>query len=251
MDLAKAYDRVEWDLLFKIMGAFGFDDKVTKIIRELITTPMFSILINGSPTNFFKNSRGLRQGDPISRILFTILAESMSRLIHKLKQSKTIKGLQPSSANVFCTHQQFVDDTILMGYSLVKEADAFKTALNSYALATGQQVNWDKLAMYFLNTPVIRQQKIAKIIGCKVEMLPSTYLGLPLGLAPPNSFWNMLFDKINKRLARWKGSMLSQAGKLQLLQATLQNLPVYALTCLVSRLNLLKLWKESRRDFYG
>lgn len=105
LDLAKAYDRVEWDVLFKIMGAFGFDDKVIKIIREMITTPMFSILINGSPTNFFKTSRGLRQGDPISPILFTILAESMSRLIHKLKQSKTIKGLQPSSANVFCTHQ--------------------------------------------------------------------------------------------------------------------------------------------------
>lgn len=117
-----------------------------------------------------------------------------------------------------------------MGYSSVREAEAFKTALNSYALATGQQVNWDKSTIYFMNTLVLRQQKIAKIIGCKVDMVPSTYLGLPLGLTPPNSFWNMIIDKFNKKLAGWKGSILSQAGKLQLLQATLQNLPVYALS---------------------
>lgn len=61
-------------------------------------------------------------------------------------------------------------------------------------------------------------------------MLPSTYLGLPLGLAPPNSFSNFLIDKLNRKLAGWKGSMLSQAGKLQLLQAALQNLPIYALS---------------------
>lgn len=105
LDLVKAYDRVEWHVLFRIMEAFGFDEKITKIIRELITAPLFSILINGSPTKFFKTSRGLRQGDPISPLLFTILVESMSRLIHNLKLSKTIKGLQPSSANVFCSHQ--------------------------------------------------------------------------------------------------------------------------------------------------
>lgn len=157
LDLVKAYDRVDCQALFRIMEAFGFDEKIIKIIIELISTPMFSILINGSPSKFFKSSRGLRQGDPISSILFTILAESMSKLIQKMKVNKIIKGLHPSSANVFCSYQQFVDDTILMGYSSIGEVVAFKGALNSYSLATRQQVNWDKSAIYFMNTPIIRQ----------------------------------------------------------------------------------------------
>lgn len=74
------------------------------------------------------------------------------------------------------------------------------------------------------------QRKMADILGCAIGNLPSIYLGLPMGLKPPNSFWNSLIDKFNRKLAGWKGITLSQAGKIQLVKATLQNLPTYALS---------------------
>ena len=83
LDLSKAYDRVDWGCLKAILQAFGFDDQVCKIIFQLVSTPSLTILVNGAPSNFFFPSRGLRQGDPISPVLFIILAECIGRLIQR------------------------------------------------------------------------------------------------------------------------------------------------------------------------
>ncbi|XP_059076611.1 uncharacterized protein LOC131875908 [Cryptomeria japonica] len=123
-----------------------------------------------------------------------------------------------------------VDDTILLGSATVHEARSFKGALKIYTQAFGQIINWNKKSIFFINTPPQRKRKIAHIIGCVVDSFPSIYLGLPQGLSPPDTFWRSIVDRFNKKLARWKVPLLSQARKLQLLKSSLQNLPVYALS---------------------
>ena len=75
--------------------------------------------------------------------------------------------------------------------------------------------------MFFVNTPEDRQREIVRILGCVVGVLPSTYLGLPLGTKFPNSFWNGIIDRFSKKLVGWKGAILRQAGKCQLVKSTL------------------------------
>ena len=132
LDLSKAYDRVDWYFLEKVLNAFGFDSKVRKIISQLFSTSSLAILVNGAPSDFFKPSRGLRQGDPLSPILFIILAECLGRLIEKSNQEGGLKGLKPSSKCDPFTHQQFVDDTIMGGEASVREAKVMKDILNLY-----------------------------------------------------------------------------------------------------------------------
>lgn len=141
-----------------------------------------------------------------------------------------IKGLQPSSHPLIFSHGQFVDDTIFMGKYEVREARNLKQAINFYSSASGQLVNWNKSVVFFLNTPILRQHKIAKILGCSIGSFPSSYLGLPLGLKALDSFWEDLINNFSKKLAGWKGNLLSQAGKLTLLKASLQSIPTYALS---------------------
>lgn len=188
LDISKAYDRMDWRFLMKFLATLGFGNKILDLIWQLISTTNTSILINGLPSNCFRSIRGLRQGDPISHVLFTIMTESLGRYLQKLVREGNLKGFHCSSDLVVCSHQHFVDDTILMGISAIGEARVLKKALVIYEEASWQFINRGKSSIFFLNTPKERQQRIANILGCTIVDFPSIYLSLSLGTAPPESF---------------------------------------------------------------
>lgn len=66
IDREKAYDHVNWGYLDWVLGQMGYGQRWRSWIKICITSPVFSVLVNGVPKGFFKGSRGLRQGDPLS-----------------------------------------------------------------------------------------------------------------------------------------------------------------------------------------
>lgn len=80
VDMAKAYDMVEWDVLLKILELHGFDKQFYQLIHKFLASTHFSTLVNGSPYGFFTSYGGIRQGDPLSSALFAILSDLLSRI---------------------------------------------------------------------------------------------------------------------------------------------------------------------------
>lgn len=66
IDFEKAYDNVNWNFLLNMLSKFGCGVKWCEWIKECISTPAYSILINGSPTEEITPGKGPRQGDPLS-----------------------------------------------------------------------------------------------------------------------------------------------------------------------------------------
>ncbi|KAL0307638.1 UNVERIFIED_CONTAM: hypothetical protein Scaly_2976400 [Sesamum calycinum] len=88
VDIQKAYDSVEWDFLLETLRLFNFPQQFIILIKQCVSTASFSISLNGSIYGFFKSSRGLRQGDPISPYLFVLVMEVWSTLIrHRVQQA--------------------------------------------------------------------------------------------------------------------------------------------------------------------
>lgn len=129
LDISKAFDKLSWNYIHQMLLAFNFNATWIRWIMNLISSPNFSILLNGSPFKPFCPSHGIHQGDPLSPFLFVIMAEGLNCLLHSAISSHSLKGISLHGLHPL-SHQQFVDDTMLFGHPSSQEASAFKVLLS-------------------------------------------------------------------------------------------------------------------------
>lgn len=94
IDLIKAYDEINWDFLRLILLQIGIQLVVVHWIIACITSASFVVLVNGSPSEFFNSSCGVRQGCSLSLLLFILIIEGLSRLIRNYREEGKSKVLQ-------------------------------------------------------------------------------------------------------------------------------------------------------------
>lgn len=125
-----------------------------------------------------------------------------------------------------------------------------KKTLILFNLASGLQVNFHKSSLMGIHTDDSWLQKAAECLLCKVGSLPFTYLGLPIGGCTSRlSTWDPIIDRMNKKLALWKGKLLSLGGRLTLIKASLSSLPLYFMSLFPIPKGILEKINKIQRQF--
>ena len=138
LDMSKAYDRVEWKFLGRIMLHMGFCPTFVRWIMTCISTVSYSFNLNGQKVGYIKPSRGLRQGDPLSPYLFIICTERLSNLIKKAVDSKQLTGIKVCKDSPMIYHLFFADDALLCCKASKEEAKKVKEIIQTYGEDKGK-----------------------------------------------------------------------------------------------------------------
>ena len=114
LDMSKAYDRVKWRYVGRIMEKLGFCNRWVSLVLECITTVSYLILVNGEPKGDIRPSKGLRQGDPLSPYLFLLCSEGLNRMLQQADSNDTIRGFSLCKRGPKISHLFFADDTLFI-----------------------------------------------------------------------------------------------------------------------------------------
>lgn len=181
LDLAKAYDRVDWKYLELALARLGFAKRWINWIMSCMTTVRYSVRFNGKLLNSFKPSRGLRQGDPLSPYLFLLVAESLSLLLQDHITSGAIQELHICRNSPGISHLLFADDSLLFFKANADQAIKIRKILYTYESGTGQMLNPHKCSI-LMGTTVSPQNSTAvmQILEVQNDTFEAKYLGLPV-----------------------------------------------------------------------
>lgn len=113
IDISKAFDTLDCNFLLRVLTQFGFNQTFTKWITTLLHSASLSILVNGTPYGFFNCCRGVRQGDPLSPILFCLAQDALSRSISNLQSNGSIIPITSQHGITSPTHIFYADDIML------------------------------------------------------------------------------------------------------------------------------------------
>jgi len=148
LDLANAFDRVRHDFLFTVMEKLRFSKDFSRWVKACISAPWIAPLVNGCPTDFFQASRGLREGYPLSPLLYAIQASILNFQLNYSQQICSLSGIRMVSHVKAINHAQFVDDTLLLGGTSAISARHFKHELDVYKEVSGSIINYKKSIIY-------------------------------------------------------------------------------------------------------
>jgi hypothetical protein len=248
LDISKAFDSINWSFLLEVLDNLGFSTKWRDWIASLLGTATSTVLINGQPTKEIKHERGLRQGDPLSPMLFILAIDPLQRIIQMAADKGILSPVLPKAANLRCS--LYADDAAIFAAPSSTEIDHLHKILEFFGRCSGLTINIAKTEIYpiRLATDVVIQ--LLQNFQGKVCTFPGKYLGLPLHIRRLRKIdVQPLLDKIGARISGWKGRFLTTAGRETLVKSVLSAQPIYHMTAFPELKWLVKKIDRLRRSF--
>lgn len=220
LDITKAFDALAWPFLFEILRANGFGAGWIRWIAILLQTSNTKVLVNGVPGRRFHHAKGLRQGDPVSPLLFVIAMDSLAAIINKAREAgviSTLNGISPVQRLSI-----YADDLALFIKPSVQDLHFVRQAFGIFGEASGLQINYGKSSVTLIRGDESDRLRVQNMLHCNLGSFPCRYLGLPLAINKlTRADWQPLLDQVRKFIPAWQRGFIQRPGRLILVKSVI------------------------------
>jgi hypothetical protein len=213
LDISKAFDSVSWPFLLEILRHLGFGQIWRDIISGLLYTSTTQVLMNGVPGDLISHCRGLRQGDPLSPMMFILVMDVLGHMFSKAADEGL---LLPLSRRAF-KHRvsMYADDVVLFLRPTADDIEVTMDILSLFGEATGLKTNLQKSNVLPIRCEDTDIANVQTLLPCALADFPCKYLGLPLSLKRlTKNQVQPYIDRIADQLQGWKANLMTKAGRM-------------------------------------
>ncbi|XP_062093379.1 uncharacterized protein LOC133799371 [Humulus lupulus] len=179
IDISKAYDTVDWNFIEDLLNALNFPSRFVQLVMICIKSTSYSLLMNGRIQGGFHGAKGLRQGDPLSPLIFVLIMDYLSRsLLHAAQVFKF--RYHPLCKSLKLINLCFADDLILLSKGSKQSIKVLREVLDDFSNTTGLHINVNKSQIFFGGVELREKEEIIRDLGLAEGDFPLKYLGVPL-----------------------------------------------------------------------
>jgi exonuclease III len=235
LDQEKAYDKVAHDYMWAVLGRFDFPEHFIKTIRALYTGAQTLAIINGVQSERYTVKRGVRQGDPLSCLLFDLAIEPLACMI----RSSHLRGIKIKGCEERVLASLFADDTSVVLGDGDKYEDLISILLE-WTKASKGRFNIPKTVIIPIGPAEYRQRvmterklkddhdAIPADIHIAADGEPVRLLGAWLGNKVNNADpWGPVLEKVEKHLSRWEKGHPTMEGRRLIIQMVVAGMTQY------------------------
>jgi len=248
LDISKAFDSVRWDYLLTLLQKRGFPSRWMNWIASILATSTSRVLLNGIPLDPISHGRGLRQGDPLSPLLFVLAIDPLPRLLSVATELGLLNKIRGCAARFRAS--LYTDDAAIFIKPDKKDIKNLTHLLCNFGEASGLNTNLAKTSVSAICCEGIDLQALLTNLPIKRSNFPIKYLGLPLSPRRLRRVdFQPLIDKVAGKLSTWHGKNLTQAGRVTLTKSVLSVQLIYLLTALKPHKEVLEEIDRIRKRF--
>lgn len=225
IDFEKAFDSIAWSFLFESLKLFNFGETFMRYIKLLYSSPLCCVTNNGYNSEYFELTRGIRQGCPISALLFLLCAEVLAC---NIRGNREIEGITLRQNEIKIT--QFADDTCLY----LKDIPSLEKVLiifESFYRYAGLRLNKEKSEIIWLG----KTERVGNIENISIQNNPTKALGIWLckdeNLITKHNIESKVL-KIKSLLNIWKQRNLTIKGRVTILKSQALPIITFVASCL-------------------
>jgi hypothetical protein len=164
LDFEKAFDKIEHKAMLQIMEYKGFDNIWLGWMRSIFASGRSYVILNGVPRKTFHCKRGVRQGDPLSPLLFVLATDFLQFLLNKAKDQGLMNLPIHLRHNTEFSILKYANDTLIIMEGCARQLFFLKSLLQTFAISTGLKVYYSKSVMVPINIEDSKMHNLLDIL---------------------------------------------------------------------------------------
>jgi hypothetical protein len=226
LDITKAFDSINWSFLLEVLRKLGFGVRWCDLLCGLLSSSSTQVLLNGCPGEPILHRRGLRQGDPLSPMLFILVMDVLNWMVIRADEEGLLQPLarRPIHHRVSI----YADNVALFLQPAAADITLILRMLQLFGEAAGLRTNVQKSNVLPIHCTEENLGLIQSLLPCGIQDFPCKYLGLPLSTKKlTKNQIQPIVDKIADQLPKWKADLMTKVGRVVQVQHVLTAMLVY------------------------